>query len=528
MTFAELGISEAINQQLEQLGITEPTSIQMQAIPQLLSGRDVVGQSQTGTGKTAAFALPILERVDWQSPHVQALILTPTRELALQVAQAMRGFLGSRRAPILTVYGGQSIDMQIRRLHEGSPVVVGTPGRVIDLIDRGYLKLGEIAWFVLDEADEMLSMGFIDDVELILSKLPENRQTTFFSATMAPPIRSLVSKFLKSPITVTVEQMKAAPAKIEQSVYFVPRGWSKGQALQPILEYEQPESAIVFVRTRKAAADLTNQLQAAGHSVDEYHGDLTQTQRERLIARFRQQKVRWLVATDIAARGLDVDHLTHVINYDLPDSVENYIHRIGRTGRAGKEGKAISLIHPMERRKLQAIERHVRQAPAVRQVPSRAELEAKHLERVQGQINEALSGERVASFLPLVAQLGEQADIHTIAAAALQMIYDRTKPAWLDMEEPAVQEDRDGFGKPRLRGGGSKGGYRGDRGGYGDRDRGGYRGGGDRDRGGYRGGGDRDRGGYRGDRRSYGGDRDRNFSERPFRPSYEDRSQEPV
>jgi ATP-dependent RNA helicase DeaD len=475
-SFASLGISEKIVNQLEKLGITEPTNIQVQAIPQLLAGKDVVGQSQTGTGKTAAFSLPILEKIDFQKPVVQALILTPTRELAMQVSEAMKNFITSeRRSPILTVYGGQSIEQQIRRLESGVPIVVGTPGRVIDLINRGRLRLDQVDWFVLDEADEMLSMGFIDDVELVMSKLPPTKQTALFSATMAPQIRSLVNRFLNDPIIVTVEQPKAAPNRITQQVYFVPRGWTKAQMLQPIMELEQPESAIIFVRTRKAAADLTSQLQGAGHSADEYHGDLTQTQRERLLHRFRQCKVRWIVATDIAARGLDVDHLTHVINYDMPDSPENYIHRIGRTGRAGKEGIAISLIHPMDRRKLQTIERRVRQDLTICQVPTRAQIEAKHMEKVQADILEALAGERVASFLPIIAQLGEGYDVHTIAAAALQLIYDRTRPAYLDMEEPVAQDRGDRYdrgdrresrprgqraGKPVLREGGSDGGER--------------------------------------------------------------------
>jgi ATP-dependent RNA helicase DeaD len=470
VSFSSLGLSDRIVTQLEGMGITEPTNIQEQAIPYLLSGKDVVGQSQTGTGKTAAFALPMIERLDWQRPVVQALVLTPTRELAMQVSAAMKTFLGGneRRSPILTVYGGQAIDLQIRRLESGVAAVVGTPGRVIDLINRGHLRLGQVEWLVLDEADEMLSMGFIDDIELILSKLPTERQTAFFSATMAPPIRSLVNRFLKNPVTVTVDQVKAAPSKIQQQVYFIPRGWTKAQALQPILELEQPESAIIFVRTRKAAAELTNQLQSAGHSADEYHGDLTQTQRERLLARFRGDKVRWIVATDIAARGLDVDHLSHVINYDLPDSVENYIHRIGRTGRAGKEGVAISLIHSLDRRKLQAIERRVKQSLTVCQIPTRAQVEASHIDKIQGKVQEALSGERVASFLPIIAKMSEEYDIHTVAAAALQLVYDQTRPAWLDMEEPQ-NRDRDRDYDRSDRGDRGNGGYRSRGGGGGER-----------------------------------------------------------
>lgn len=448
LSFKSLGLSDARVSQLEKLGFTAPTAIQSQAIPELLAGRDVVGQAQTGTGKTAAFSLPILETIDTNKTGVQALILTPTRELALQVCNAIRDFNGDRRINTLPVYGGSAIDRQIRSLQRGVQIVVGTPGRIIDLLERGNLKLDQLSWLVLDEADEMLSMGFIDDVEKILSQAPKERQTAFFSATMDYSIRQLVNRFLREPVNVSVKQTKATPKQINQVVYMVPRGWTKAKALQPILELEDPESAIIFVRTRKAAAELTNDLQAAGHSVDEYHGDLNQSQRERLLNRFRQQQVRWIVATDIAARGLDVDHLTHVINYDLPDSVESYVHRIGRTGRAGKTGTAISLIVPFERRKLQQIERHVRQTLKVQSVPSRAQIEARQLEKLKNKVLEALSGERLASFLPIVAQLGEEYDAHTIAAAALQMAYDQTRPTWLEAEAPV--EDLSSTPKPKL------------------------------------------------------------------------------
>src|SRR4028119_2057841 len=294
LSFQSLGLSEAGVLQLEKLGFTTPTTIQIQAIPELLAGRDVVGQSQTGTGKTAAFSLPMLERLDLETRGVQALILTPTRELASQVADAIGTFSSNRRLNILTVCGGQSMERQIRELRRGVQVVVGTPGRIIDLLDRGDLKLDQISWVVLDEADEMLSMGFIDDVKKILQQAPAERQTACFSATMPRPIRDLINKFLKSPVTVTVEQPKATPSRIEQRVYMVPRGWTKAKALQPIMELEDPEAALIFVRTRKAAAELTSQLQAGGHSVDEYHGDLSQSQRERLLSRFKAGQVRWV------------------------------------------------------------------------------------------------------------------------------------------------------------------------------------------------------------------------------------------
>ncbi|NET36309.1 MAG: DEAD/DEAH box helicase [Cyanothece sp. SIO1E1] len=449
LSFKSLGLSEARVQHLEKIGFTAPTPIQAQAIPHLLSGRDVVGKAQTGTGKTAAFSLPLLEQVNVNSATVQALILTPTRELALQVCQAIRGFIDDRRLRTLAIYGGQSIDRQIYQLRRGVQVIVGTPGRVLDLLNRKQLQLGNLNWLVLDEADEMLNMGFIQDVEKILSQAPAERQTALFSATMAPSIRELAAKFLRSPITITIEQPKEAPTRINQVAYVISRGWTKPRALQPILEMEDPESALVFVRTRRTAAELTRQLQAAGHSVDEYHGDLSQSQRERLLIRFRQRQVRWVVATDIAARGLHVDDLTHVVNFDLPEDVESYVHRIGRTGRAGKEGMAISLIHPLERPKLRQIEKHTGQTLEKGTIPTRAEIEARHLEKLQAQVQAALVGERMASFLPIVTKLSEEYDMRAIAAAALQMAYDKTRPAWMRLDPSASDEPPKKAGRSR-------------------------------------------------------------------------------
>jgi ATP-dependent RNA helicase DeaD len=457
LSFNSLGLSEDRVRHLEKSGFETPTAIQAQAIPHLLAGRDMVGLAQTGTGKTAAFSLPMLERIDVNNNAVQALILTPTRELAVQVYQAIRTFSDDKRLQVLPIYGGQAIDLQIRRLHRGVQVVVGTPGRVIDLLKRGDLKLNQVSFLVLDEADEMLNMGFLQDVEKILSHAPAERQTAFFSATMEPSIRALTAKFLQSPVVVNVEQAKAAPTRINQIAYVVPRGWTKARSLQPILEMEDPESALIFVRTRKSAADLTRQLQAAGHSVDEYHGDLSQSQRERLLLRFRQRQVRWVVATDIAARGLHVEDLTHVINYDLPDSVESYVHRIGRTGRAGKEGTAISIVHPLDKRKLRDIERHVRQSLTIGTIPTRAEIEARHLQKLKSQVGEALAGERMASFLPIVSQLSEEFDPHMIAAAALQMAYDQIRPNWMKSDQPSDDPVYEEERKPRRYGNGGGG-----------------------------------------------------------------------
>lgn len=427
-SFSQLGLSPHRVECLEALEFTEPTAIQAQAIPLLLEGNDMIGQAQTGTGKTAAFSLPILERVDPQVAAVQALILTPTRELAVQVQQAIHSFKSDRKLRVLAIYGGQSIDRQISQLRRGVQVVVGTPGRMLDLLDRGELNLGQVQWFVLDEADEMLNMGFIPDVRKILKQVPQERQSAFFSATMPSEIYKLSKQFLNQPVTVTVEQPKAAPTRINQIAYKVPRIWARSTVLQAVLELESPDSAIIFVRTRRDAANLTQQLQGAGYSADEYHGDLSQGQRERLLQRFRQGQIRWVVATDIAARGIHVDDLTHVINYDLPDSPESYVHRIGRTGRAGNEGTAISLIHPLDLWKLRGIEKHVNQTIPVLQTPTRSQIEARRLEQLTGEIHGILTGERLASFLPMVAQLGEEYDTRAIAAAALQMAFDRYPP----------------------------------------------------------------------------------------------------
>ena len=448
-TFKDLGISETTLDRLDKLGFDEPTQIQQDAIPALLEGKDIVGQSQTGTGKTAAFALPALEIVEAEEKAVQTLILTPTRELAQQVGEAISDFTSrDRRIYSLTVYGGQSIERQISRLRRGVQIVVGTPGRVIDLLERGDLKLDRLKLAILDEADEMLSMGFIDDIKRILRQTPQERQTACLSATMPREIKDLIKNFLNSPVYITVKQKDAAPARIDQHVYMIPRGWQKTKALQPILEIEEPDSAIIFVRTKRTASELTSKLQEAGHSVDEYHGNLSQMQRERLVKRFRDGKVKMVVATDIAARGLDVQDLTHVINYDLPDNTETYIHRIGRTGRAGKTGTAIALVHSGDRRTLKQIERRLRTKIDVAQIPNRAQVEAKRIGKLQTKIKETLAGERMASFLPLVRELSDEYDAQAIAAAALQMVYDRDCPNWMKGDWDVPQ---DSFTKPVIK-----------------------------------------------------------------------------
>jgi ATP-dependent RNA helicase DeaD len=488
ISFQTIGLSEARVDLLENIGFEKPTEIQSKAIPAILEGRDVVGLSQTGTGKTAAYSLPFLEKIDLDQKTVQGLILTPTRELAQQVTQSLKEFAVDRRLWVLTVCGGQSMERQIRSLQKGVHIVVGTPGRVIDLLERGKLSFEELRWAVLDEADEMLSMGFIDDVKKILRQSPKTRQTVCFSATMPPAIRDLVENFLNDPINITIKQPQVTPDRISQEVYMIPRGWSKTKALLPILEMANPESAIIFVRTKRTASELTNDLLEAGQSADEYHGDLNQNQREKLVRRFKEGKIKMIVATDIAARGLDVENLSHVINYDLPDNTESYIHRIGRTGRAGKTGTAIALVEPSDRRLLRQIERRVKQSLKVSTIPSRAEVEAQRITRLESQVRSSLAGERMASFLPIVKRLGDEYDPQAIAAAVLQMMYDNDSPEWLneDWEVPEVSTST-GLPKPTKGGGG------------GGRRRSNYKGGGD---GGYKGDRDRSRG-----RRSYSSNR---------------------
>ncbi|MGQ9864931.1 MAG: DEAD/DEAH box helicase [Pseudanabaenaceae cyanobacterium] len=423
VSFAELGLSEERVELLTGLGFAQPTEIQVRSIPHLLAGKDVLGLAQTGTGKTAAFALPLLERLDAQKACIQALILAPTRELALQVAQSIRQFAGKKGVRVATVYGGQSIDRQIAQIERGAQILVGTPGRTIDLLERGVLSLDTLTWFVLDEADEMLNMGFVQDIERIMEALPATRQTALFSATMPGAIARLVKKYLKAPVTVEISTAGSAPKRIQQQAYLVPQHITKEEALLLLLELESPTAAIVFVRTKDNASRVAAMLQQVGYSVDEYHGNLTQIQREALIRRFRNQQVKLLVATDIAARGLDVDSVTHVFNLDLPDDLERYVHRIGRTGRAGREGTAITFITARERYKLRHLEQHTKQALETLPLPKLAQIQARRISRFEEQLQAALSGERLASFLPLVARLSEDYDPQAIAAAAMQLAF---------------------------------------------------------------------------------------------------------
>jgi ATP-dependent RNA helicase DeaD len=357
--FRDLGLSEEILLTLDELGYSDPTPIQEQAIPELLAGRDVIGQAQTGTGKTAAFGLPMLQYIDPASPETQALVMTPTRELCIQVTQALRAYAEHLEVGVTAVFGGQAVRTQQSRLREGAQVVVATVGRTLDLIQRGSLDLASARYVVLDEADEMLDLGFIEDVERILRICPAGRQTSLFSATIPPPIERLADRYMYDPITIRVTPRQLTVDAIEQAYVEVPAR-DKVERLIEVLRAEEPEQAIIFCRTKIGTARLDEALRARGLEVKALHGDLSQGQRDGVMLAFKDHRLRLLAATDVAARGLDIEHVTHVINYDVPDTTEAYIHRIGRTGRVGRTGRAITFVTPRQREEIPRIEREAK------------------------------------------------------------------------------------------------------------------------------------------------------------------------
>jgi ATP-dependent RNA helicase DeaD len=358
-TFRELGLSAPLLDALAHLGYERPTPIQEQAIPALLAGRDVIGQAQTGTGKTAAFGLPLLQYVDLDEPEVQALVITPTRELCIQVTQALRAYGERRGVQVVACFGGAPIRNQIAQLNQGAQLVVGTPGRVMDLMNRHALFLNDARYVVLDEADEMLDLGFIEDIEFILGRAPTGRQTALFSATIPPPIRHLAEAFMFDPEIIKVQAPTLTIDTVEQ-FYAVVDEREKADTLAHIVREERPDQAIIFVRTKIGADRLARQLGDRGVRVKALHGDMTQGQRDGVMLAFKGERERLLVATDVAARGLDISGVTHVINYDPPNSPDIYVHRIGRTGRVGRSGRAITLVTPRQRREIGAIERHAK------------------------------------------------------------------------------------------------------------------------------------------------------------------------
>ncbi len=420
--FEAFALHPALMQAVDELGYESPTPIQQRAIPALMSGRDVLGQAQTGTGKTAAFALPMLHglQTDEARGRVQGLVVTPTRELAIQVAKAIYEYGQHRGVRVLAVYGGQSYSHQISRLQRGVDIVIGTPGRMLDLIRKNELDLSAVRYLVLDEADEMLSMGFIEDIEAILSETPPTRQTALFSATLPEPIRRLADRYMSAPEAITINPKRLTVAETEQR-YYVVNEEDKLAALTRLLETEEITSALVFVRTKVRASELSDALLARGIQAEALHGDLSQPAREAVMNRFRRGQLTMLVATDVAARGLDIDDVSHVINYDMPFDPEVYVHRIGRTGRAGRKGVALMLATPRERRRLQEIEAFTMQPIARAKLPTPAEIlarrDAQFLLKMGGQL-ENVSGSEHA----LVAQMVAAGySVEDVAAAAIRL-----------------------------------------------------------------------------------------------------------
>ncbi len=420
-TFTELGLRPQLVQTVTALGYAEPTPIQAGVIPLMLAGRDVLGQAQTGTGKTAAFALPILQNLDLNAYQVQALVVAPTRELAQQVARAFQKYGRDMDVRVLTVYGGQSYEPQIRSLRRGVDVVVGTPGRLIDLIRRNVLDLSAITTLVLDEADEMLSMGFIEDIETILGETPAERQTALFSATMPRPIRRLADGYMREPQAVTIQRKQLTVAAIAQRYYLVNQR-DKLAALTRLFEVEPITRGLIFARTRVGTGELANELTGRGFPAEALNGDMSQSAREQTLRRFRDGRIKVLVATDVAARGLDIDDISHVFNYDLPQDPEVYVHRVGRTGRAGKTGVAITLITPKEEYRLRQIQKYTRQPIARAQVPTEEEIrehrEMKVLEEVMVWLRRGRA-KRERQMVELL--MAEGYDAAEIAAVALKM-----------------------------------------------------------------------------------------------------------
>jgi ATP-dependent RNA helicase DeaD len=456
--FADLGVRPELLRALVGLGYEEPTPIQREAIPPLLEGRDLVGQAATGTGKTAAFALPVLEMLaeGERGADVAALVLVPTRELAVQVAQAFHRYGRELGVRVLPIYGGQPIGRQLQVLARGVDVVVATPGRALDHINRGTLRLGGVRTVVLDEADEMLDMGFVDDIEAILDQTPEDRQTVLFSATMPARVDGIARRYLRDP--VRIEMGRAAPAGdegplIRQSAYIVARA-HKPAALGRVLDVEAPSSAVVFCRTREDVDELTETLTGRGYRAEALHGGLNQEQRDRVMARLRGGTVDLLIATDVAARGLDVEQLTHIVNYNVPAAPEAYVHRIGRVGRAGRQGVAITLAEPREHRMLKAIEKVTKQKIAVEKVPTTADLRARRLELTRAALRESLLADDLERFRVVVETLSDEFDIVDVALAAVKLAHEATGIVADDEDIPEVAEpNKDGKRRPRGSGG---------------------------------------------------------------------------
>ncbi|WP_322412096.1 DEAD/DEAH box helicase [Microbacterium invictum] len=457
MTFADLGLGDAMLAGLRDVGYETPSAIQAATIPTLLAGRDVVGLAQTGTGKTAAFALPILDRLDVSQKTPQALVLAPTRELALQVCEAFEKYASHRRGVhVLPVYGGQGYGVQLSALRRGVHIIVGTPGRIMDHLDKGTLDLSELKYLVLDEADEMLKMGFAEDVETILADTPDSKQVALFSATMPAAIRRISQQYLHDPEEITIKTKTTTSSTITQR-YLIVSFQQKMDALTRILETENFDGLIVFGRTKSVTEEIAEKLRARGYSAAAINGDVAQPVREKTINQLKSGKLDILVATDVAARGLDVERISHVVNFDIPTDTESYVHRIGRTGRAGRSGDAISFVTPRERGLVRAIERATRQSLTEIPLPSVDEVNVTRLARFDDRITAALGEtERIARFRDIVAHYVRHNDVPEVdVAAALAVVAQGESPLLLEPDPEPARRER---GERPGRGDGEQGG----------------------------------------------------------------------
>jgi len=443
MKFEDFSVSKETLRTVSKIGFEEPTPIQVAAIPLIMQGKDVIGQAQTGTGKTAAFGIPIVEMAN-RGKKPFAIILEPTRELAVQVAQEMNRIGSGKKIYAFPVYGGKSIDIQIKALRAGVDVVVGTPGRIIDHIQRKTLSLSDIRIVVLDEADEMLDMGFIEDIETILKTTPAERQTLLFSATMPLPILNITKKFMRSPEKIRINPKDVVVPEIKQVFYEV-RDADKLNALTRLIDVEDPQLAIVFCHTKRDVDDVAMKLQQMGYNASPLHGDFTQTHRDEVMEKFKKGKLDILVATDVAARGLDIKNVTHVINYSIPQNPESYIHRIGRTGRAGKSGIAITLVSPREYRHLKLIERTARTTIDKKSLPTSKEVLKAKEKSIAREIAAMISEKKHEGYLKMVEVLAAESNVAEIAAAVLCIAYGEPKVAHVN--ESAAPEQRGGIAR---------------------------------------------------------------------------------
>jgi ATP-dependent RNA helicase DeaD len=432
--FRGLTLSEATIRAINEMGFEEPTPIQKLAIPPALEGRDIIGQAQTGTGKTASFGIPIIEKV-FSGKKPQALIITPTRELALQVSEELAALSQYRRCSVVTVYGGASIMEQIRALRNGANIVVGTPGRIIDHLTRGTMSISHVSTVVLDEADEMLDMGFIADIERILAMTPEARQTMLYSATMAPEILRIAKRYMNDPVKIAINVKDIVAPKIKQVFYEVLER-DKMEVLRRLLDVESPELTLIFCHTKREVDDVAARLQKLGYNAGALHGDFTQSHREEMMSKFREGKIDILVATDVAGRGIDIENISHVINYSIPQDPEGYIHRIGRTGRAGRTGIAVTFVTPREYRQLQLIERIAKTKLSRQEIPTAAEVKKARQRQIREDLTEVIEKGKHKAYMAVIRELAESADIEELGAAALSLAFGNMEIAELVKHQP--------------------------------------------------------------------------------------------